>query len=120
MYRLKEALIPEVHPDPNTPAKHEMCLLFGDMFQRLFSSQKQDASGYMQRFTVAFCFVCVHTSLALTTHKPLLPMWFLYTQLAQLPPARATTHQQMGAFQSCRGTCCSLQIHGAEHYFLCL
>lgn len=88
--------------------------------QSYFLVLKQDASGYMQRFTVAFCFVCVHTSLALTTHKPLLPMWLLYTQLAQLPPACATAHQQMGAFQSCRGTCCSLQIHGAEHYFLCL
>lgn len=37
----------------------------------------------MQGFTVPFCFVSVQTSMAFTTHKPLLPMWLLYTQLAQ-------------------------------------
>lgn len=64
-------------------------------------------------FTVAFCFVSIHTYLAFTTNNPLLPMWLLYSQLAQL----CATHQQMGAFQSCQVSCCLLPIHQAKHYF---
>lgn len=65
-----------MHLDSDTA--RQMCFI-GDRFSPLFNLKIR----YIRRHAASQLILLVYTSLAFTTHKHLLPMWLLYTQLAQ-------------------------------------
>lgn len=119
MLQPKGALIPRLYPGPNRQKhqanidccpqqRYSTCWYVFNLRIRYIGLHKE--------FPSCFC-LHVQNSAAFTTHKPLLPMCLLYTQLAQLSPPCATTHLQMGAFQSCWVSCCLFQIHQTKLFF---
>lgn len=72
-----------MHPDPNTHKHHPNTDCASASEIHFVQSQNKTHQAACRVSQLLFCFVSIHTSLAFTTHKPLLPMWLLYTQLAQ-------------------------------------
>lgn len=107
-YNLKCAPRPKY---TQTPAKHGLRLFLIGRCSNLEMRHIRLHAGFHS------CFLfCWYTHFSGIYEPPCSLCGYCTLSLHSLPPPCATTHQQMGAFQSCRVSCCLLQIHQTKHY----